>query len=160
MFFQITTWIILGPWMKLVDIFIVQKKNIASNEKSIELENFRQRIFNKKPIDEEEKSLREYLFGKYSYTPPEGAYTDRYIDRPLLSSSAKPFPDGKVMFDEINRQYVLYGSRLDIDMIPRSVHMKEDASPPKVKPMESDEISALSMKNSGQSYNAIPTEVV
>ena len=145
--------------MKLVDIFIVQKKIETEDKITTELEEFREKIFQMKTTDEKEKSLREYLFGKYSYTPPEGAYTDRYIDRPLPSSSATPFPDGKIMFDEINRQYVLYGSRLNIDMLPHSVHVKEDESSPKMEPVVSNEITALSMKNSGQSYDAIPTEV-
>ena len=157
---QITVWTTLGPWMKLVDIFVLQKAMDKEKVQEIVLMKFRERVRRIKTLAQGEKALKQYLFGKYLYTPPIGAYTDHYIDRPLPSSSATPFPDGKVMFDDIKITKAIYGSRLDIDMTPRSVHTNEDESPPEVEPLVSDEITALSTQNTGQSYDAIPTEEV
>ena len=81
---RITVWSLLGPWMWLVDRFLVQDRSIATA---------RYRSWDQhEPKEESEVRVaawREYLFGKHHVVVPSWR-PYRYCDSPLPSSAAVP----------------------------------------------------------------------
>ena len=100
---RITAWILFGPWMKLLDVFVFKKFDKFSAEDSAILEaeaDFIKRSLSQKGIDwlqaRRERlmkmgAFKKYLYGKYMVKTPTFK-PDRFKDIPLRSSMAKPVP--------------------------------------------------------------------
>lgn len=97
--FRIFVWTFLGPWMRLVDIYYVQKQlDKKGNVKSVEermhdrkedLMASSQLVQSRREDAKKMKSMRKYLFGKYSIQVPVSKEA-RYFDVPLPASYAQP----------------------------------------------------------------------
>lgn len=126
---RILVWLILGPWMKLLDIFYFQKMNNLTKEERKEQENKLKmnrdaafyRILKAQKIKHEDavklKDMKTFMFGKYSVQVP--TFNDRTSDIPLPTSSAKVLKTDIVTRDNphvrINR---IQGQELYDTMIP------------------------------------------
>jgi len=93
---RVMVWTLLGPWMKLVDIFYVQrldrekKLDAWSLEHSTAVEAAKRAHQTRKENVIKLKSWRDYLFGKYMVQVPRFKEF-RYKDVPLSVSTATPY---------------------------------------------------------------------
>lgn len=133
--FRCVVWLFLGPWMKLVDIYYVQKIKPRTEEE----------IERRKHADREKRSLRvsaraaaarikrenafklkamkQYMFGKYVIRVPI-LKEDRYRDNPLPDSYAVPYKLNPLPLSELALEEALYkktrlpGQHLAGNMVP------------------------------------------
>ena len=120
---RLFVWVFLGPWMKMVDKCI--QKQLSSKESSI-LKAKRLEV--RKNIEKSTalKDYKSYLFGKFILSMPHHMEPDRYIDKPLAISSARPFSNGKMMSNEIRTPKHILGGKLNVDIIPSSSYLEPD----------------------------------
>lgn len=100
-FARVVAWLVFGPWMKLVDIFFFPDGS-AHDQSTKEMEaeeadragrrRYMQKIITETRIKNENavklRDMKQYFFGKFLTRVPIFK-TDRYVDRPLPSSTAK-----------------------------------------------------------------------
>ena len=132
---RIIVWTAFGPWMKLVDVFYVQKlKPLTAEEQAKKLEAARlQRkeatsaLLAEARIKRENasklKAMKKYMFGKFITRVPV-LKEDRYRDTPLPDSTAVPYKPELLPLSEVAMQEAGYnrkrvpGQHLVGDMIP------------------------------------------
>mmetsp|Transcript_14702 Transcript_14702/g.30086 ORF Transcript_14702/g.30086 Transcript_14702/m.30086 type:complete len:637 (-) Transcript_14702:35-1945(-) len=97
---RIVIWFFLGPWMKLVDLYVLprdlgthlDKDKMLTNYAKKQLDSLgltKETILKKREQFYKERAMKRYMFGKYSVKVPR--YKDyRYRDTPLPESSATP----------------------------------------------------------------------
>ena len=96
---RITAWALFGPWMKLVDMYImksIQNKEEAAEQEEAERKG-RRKIMEKIILDTRIRNeiafklrdFKQYFFGKFLTKVPI-LKADRYVDIPLPSSTAEP----------------------------------------------------------------------
>lgn len=135
---RVTAWLLLGPWMMLVDKYYFQKKVAATEDEDTDeairkrikeryssaLEsatNFRIRKENALKL----KAMKRFCFGKFLIENPV-FNEDLYWDTPLPESSATPCTDPPVF----NIAEKRFGQKLTGDMVPeREVHMNGKHGP-------------------------------
>jgi len=128
-------WIGFGPWMKLVDIYVIQKRKRLTEEELAakrELERQMRReatagLLAEARIKRENaaklKAMKKYMFGKFIIRVPV-LKEDRYRDTPLPASVAVPYKPDKLPLSEVAMQEAGYnrkripGQHLVGDMIP------------------------------------------
>lgn len=132
---RIVVWTIFGPWMRLVDIYVVSKEPLSEQEEQEKQRIRREKRYLKHTeavgiarIKREDaiklKAMKKYMFGKFIIRVPV-LKEDRYRDHPLPESSAKPYkPDPRTLselaMEEVGyRKTRLPGHHLKGDMIPR-----------------------------------------
>lgn len=126
---RITVWVVLGPWMALVDryYFGQEDQNLTDAEKdAIVKERLRARYEEVKmaashyQLKRERalklKSMKKYMFGKFLLSLPRLS-EDLYKDYPLPESYAKYYD--KNTAESINIVRRVYGQNLSGDMIPK-----------------------------------------
>jgi hypothetical protein len=132
---RIVVWVAFGPWMKLVDVFYVQKiKPLSAEEEAKKRERERQRrkeatsaLLAEARIKRENaaklKAMKKYLFGKFITRVPV-LKEDLYRDTPLPDSTAVPYKPELLPLSEVAMQEAGYnrkrvpGQHLVGDMIP------------------------------------------
>lgn len=119
---RLGVWLLLGPWMKLVDLYFIARKREPPKMVRERIQQARRRVEKLEEKDTKFRDYKQYLFGKWFYTMPNFIQPERYTDRPLPSSCAKPFPEGKIMSKEINLVARLYDQALNVDMIPEKLN--------------------------------------
>lgn len=133
---RLTVWSLLGPWMKLVDIFYVSKiEKLTEEERAEKQEREReerrlstQSIVAEARIKRENqvklKAMKKHLFGKFIVRVPV-LKEDRYRDLPTPESHAEPYDPGMQPMSELAMQDAGYrkirvpGQHLLGDMIPK-----------------------------------------
>ena len=133
---RIVVWVGFGPWMKLVDIYVVKAKKPLTPEeqaKKREAERLKRKeatsaLLAEARIKRENaaklKAMKKYLFGKFITKVPV-LKEDRYRDTPLPDSTATPYKPELLPLSEIAMQEAGYnrkripGQHLVGDMIPR-----------------------------------------
>ena len=138
---RVAVWLLLGPWMMLVDKYYIQKKVVSSEDQDTD-EAIRKRIKERYSgalesatnarIRREKalklKAMKRFCFGKYLIENPV-FNEDLYWDTPLPESSASPCKDPP----SIEIAETRYGQQLTGDMIPeREIQMsgKRESSNP------------------------------
>lgn len=119
-----TLLILLGPWMKLVDVFIWSinwcfssiEKDIEKKEKKLELA--RSRLFKRKEDFMKYSEMMKHLFGKYLLCLPSSQPYEQFNDFPLQSSYSTPIPSGIVRSKDVFIKNRVMGVGFDLDMIP------------------------------------------
>ncbi|KAG7350731.1 C2 domain containing protein [Nitzschia inconspicua] len=126
--FKILVYVVLGPWMKLVDILYVHKlQNMTSDEREAMLEAEYQRRYNlvlgetylRKLLKEHTmklKDMQRYMFGQHLIRVPVFK-EERYHSIPLAGGSAEPYDKSKS--PPINIVKHVDGQYLSGDMIPK-----------------------------------------
>ncbi len=132
---RIVVWALFGPWMKLVDIYVVGKEPLSEEEekkqqkinkakrflrhtKALQVARIKRENANKL------KAMKKYLFGKFVIRIPV-LKEDRYRDHPLPESSATPYKPDSRSLSELAMEEVGYkktrvpGQHLEGDMIPQ-----------------------------------------
>ena len=122
---RLVVWTLLGPWMKLVDIFVVKKLQAKGDnfmkrfERSLEQRSLlllvRKRAIMIRNEDALQlRTMKRYMFGKFSARVPQ--FKDyRYPDVPLPESSATPLEAGYSSVHIVERKH---GQKLVGSMIP------------------------------------------
>ncbi|CAB9508375.1 expressed unknown protein [Seminavis robusta] len=125
---RIAVWVVLGPWMKLVDwMYFGKLENMTAEEKKQMLEddlrNQYQETLARRMRSEEYKedmvklkSMLKYLFGKYLLEVPRFRES-RFLDYPLPASTAEPVVDALSEAD-LNVVGQICGQTLTGPMIP------------------------------------------
>lgn len=123
--FRVAVWTFLGPWMKLVDIFVVRKLQAdgdnfvkrmeLSMEKRSQVLLMKKRfIMTRKEDAIKLRAMKRYMFGKYIAKVPQ--FKDyRFPDIPLPESSSSPHDAGYSSVKIVERKH---GQQLDGHMIP------------------------------------------
>lgn len=132
---RIIVWLVFGPWMKLVDIFYVSTlKPETEEERTAREEQERQarrKVASQAASDArlirenaaKMKEMKKFMFGKFAVRVPI-LKQDRYNDRPLAHSSARPYKEKALTLAELAMQEAGYnrtrlpGQNLAGDMIP------------------------------------------
>lgn len=134
---RFVVWAVLGPWMKLADIFFIKKKNALDEAKVLEEEigapqkleetestavKTRTRIENEKKL--KKIAMMKFMFGEYTVRVPASKEM-RFLDYPLISSSAKPASaddqeDGTVKSRDISACKI--GQAFTSSIIPKIEH--------------------------------------
>jgi hypothetical protein len=143
--FRLAAWAVLGPWMKLVDIYYLQRrKNRSDEEKEKERvkadqkrrERHEKTVYEarvKRENAEKLKDMKKTLFGEYIGSVPVFKQ-DMYRDVPRPESSAVPYRRESKDLSELvasarGKQIRLPGQYLVGDMIPRAYNRSlEDSS--------------------------------
>merc|ERR1711865_754900 len=124
-FFRLAIWIFLGPWMKLVDLYVLPKLFGTTLNKDQLLTKFarekldsigvsKETILKKREDVYKQRAMKKYMFGRYSVTVPR--FKDyRYRDTPLPESSATPVLEDR----EITIEKRQPGQALTGEMIPK-----------------------------------------
>mmetsp|Transcript_24379 Transcript_24379/g.28228 ORF Transcript_24379/g.28228 Transcript_24379/m.28228 type:complete len:282 (+) Transcript_24379:3-848(+) len=122
--FRLMIWIFLGPWMKLVDLYVLPKMFGTDLDKYKRLANFakeqldsigisKETILKKREEVYKHRAMKRYMFGKYSVQVPR--FKDyHYRDTPLPESSATPVLGNREII--IHKRYP--GQTLTGEMIP------------------------------------------
>lgn len=134
---RLLVWVGFGPWMKLVDVFYVQKlKPLSEEELETKKEADRQKrkeatsvLRSEARIKRENasklKAMKKYMFGKFITRVPV-LKEDRYRDVPLPDSTAVPYRPELLPLSEVAMQEAGYnrkrvpGQHLVGDMIPKA----------------------------------------
>lgn len=119
---RIVVWTFLGPWMILFDKAI---QEYVSNKESYNIKQANLQIREHHENYLQLKDFRKILFGKYILSLPSNLQPDRYSDSPLSKSSAKVFPEEKVMSKEVGEPIQVLGYNLEMDMIPYLPYLKK-----------------------------------
>ena len=145
---RIVAWVILGPWMALVDKYYLKPKLEPSEDADEAIKNrlraryeeilegaTQQRIRNEAAL--KLKAMKRFCFGKFLVNVPRFK-EDLYLDAPLPLSDAKPFTTGEGK--PVNIVEKKFGQNLRGHMVPmREVQAAEaekaDAAHPKKKPL-------------------------
>lgn len=130
---RISVWTFLGPWMKLVDIYIVKNDSMLTldedERQKVQAKSLRKVMaqFNKQTklarLRGEEAlknaAARSLRFGNYSAPIPERNIT-RHFDYPLSNSMASPNEDllNSPSLRQLQRANILRGHKLEGAMIP------------------------------------------
>jgi len=139
---RISAWVLLGPWMKLVDVYILpkmvggvgrggdeDKKDEALRQFAVsqieELMEARETFLKKKEEVMKRRAMRRYMFGRYATKVPRFKEF-RYRDVPLPQSYASPIRyddlDSDESKDETSRRVLVskrtHGQTLVGDMVP------------------------------------------
>lgn len=133
---RILVWTVFGPWMKLVDVFYVSTLKPETEEDRIDREKREkqerlmatsQAISEARQVRENTAKMRDMkrlMFGKFAMKIPI-LKQDRFSDKPLAQSSAKPYGHKAMSLAELAMQEAGYnrsrlpGQTLVGDMIPR-----------------------------------------
>ncbi|KAG7337322.1 C2 domain containing protein [Nitzschia inconspicua] len=121
---RILVWTILGPWMKLVDWFVLPwllgtnmgKDDALQKLAKEQLENLgiaKEAIIRKREEIMKERALKRYMFGKYAIKVPRYK-TFRYRDNPLPESHAT----SRISRQEIRIKKRIHGQSVEGDMVP------------------------------------------
>lgn len=126
---RVVAWVVLGPWMALVDRYYFGKEdpNLTDEEKDALIrERFRARYEEarlaasnfqiRKERAAKMRSMKKYMFGKYHLRVPQFS-EDLFKDVPLPQSFAKSFHGRNAEPIRITRR--VYGQNLSGDMIPK-----------------------------------------
>ena len=126
---RILVWSILGPWMKLIDLYYLKPLETLSVEERTLREEHHQRALAKK-FDEARKKTRvqrenieklfdmkKYLFGRIIMKVPAVRH-DRHIDSPLNDSYGVPYFAEDDAKGTPGKWTVIHSQRLIGDMIP------------------------------------------
>jgi len=124
---RILIWVLLGPWMKLVDIYYVRKlQEEGDNDvkkfqamaqgKMATVNDTRRTMMIAKENLMKLRAMKRYMFGKYVTSVPQFK-TFRYPDYPLPQSSAKPLKE-EDLSSEIKIKEIKQGQRLVGPIIP------------------------------------------
>lgn len=165
---RICVWTFLGPWMKLVDVYIIkhnaslsldgdERKKVKANELKEAMTQFNKQSKVARLRGEEalkNSSMRSLVFGTFSAPIPERNVT-RHFDYPLSNSMATCSEEAlfATTWENINCRNILRGQKLDGVMIPCHVaDRKKDesvASPTvqeKVKALEAVALHSVTLK--------------
>lgn len=132
---RIVIWAVFGPWMKLVDIYVIGKEPLSEEEEKKKQMIDKEKRYMKHikavqaaRIQRENgtklKAMKKHMFGKYVIRIPV-LKEDRYRDHPLPESSAAPYKLDSRSLSELAMEEVGYrrtrvpGQHLEGDMIPR-----------------------------------------
>lgn len=132
-------WICFGPWMKLVDVFYVSKLPLENADESIEDEDEKHKqLMNDTRIKKEDvlklADMKRYLFGQY-HVKVFILKMERFIQKPLPSSSAIPFSKEKLSLEQLNREENVkkedckQGQQLVGIMLPKIQEVPVDQAP-------------------------------
>jgi len=106
---RILSWLLLGPWMKLVDLYLIREYGTSldfkgfmkgfflSQKKAMATRLKRKRII--KENNEKLINMRKSLFGEYTILVPTFDTSDREHDLPLPSSSARDYHSKSLAFN-------------------------------------------------------------
>ena len=132
---RILVWTLLGPWMKLVDIFYVQTLKVETEEEKKKREvkerderrlQTSERASQARQVREDAaklKQMKKYMFGKFAMRVPT-LKEDRFTDLPLPQSTATAYKQRALSLAELAMQEAGYnrtrlqGQNLIGDMIP------------------------------------------
>jgi hypothetical protein len=165
---RICVWTFLGPWMKLVDVYIIkhdssrsldgdERKKVKANELKEAMAQFNKQSKVARLRGEEalkNSSMRSLFFGTYSAPIPERNVT-RHFDYPLSNSMAACSEEAlfATSWENINCRNILRGQKLDGVMIPCHVadHKTDESvtSPTvqeKVKALEAVALHSVTLK--------------
>jgi hypothetical protein len=121
---RILVWTLLGPWMKLVDVYVLPRILGTNMDKDEALQKLardqlqnlgvaKEALLRKKEDIMKERALKQYMFGKFSVKVPR--FKDfRYRDVPLPESYATSL----ISYDEIKVKKRSHGQTLQGDMVP------------------------------------------
>ena len=133
---RVFVWVLFGPWMKLVDIYVIKAtKPLTAEEQASKREADRLKrkeatsaLLAEARIKRENaaklKAMKKYMFGKFITKVPV-LKEDRYRDTPLPDSTAVPYKAELLPLSEVAMQEAGYnrkrvpGQHLVGDMIPR-----------------------------------------
>jgi hypothetical protein len=121
---RILVWSLLGPWMKLVDLFVLpyvlgtnlDKDDALQKLAQQQLQNFgvaKEAILRKKEDIMKERALKRYMFGKFSVKVPRFKEF-RYRDSPLPESHAT----SRITATEVKINKRTTGQSLKGEMVP------------------------------------------
>eukprot|EP00568_Trieres_chinensis_P009175 CAMPEP_0183313690 /NCGR_PEP_ID=MMETSP0160_2-20130417/46186_1 /TAXON_ID=2839 ORGANISM="Odontella Sinensis, Strain Grunow 1884" /NCGR_SAMPLE_ID=MMETSP0160_2 /ASSEMBLY_ACC=CAM_ASM_000250 /LENGTH=325 /DNA_ID=CAMNT_0025478831 /DNA_START=98 /DNA_END=1075 /DNA_ORIENTATION=- len=133
---RLFVWIILGPWMKFVDIYYMKKlESLSDKEKKMRerdrvqraqtaFETQKQQIKIKKENACKLAAMKKHVFGRFIVSTPHLLKLDKYLDEPLYHSSAKPLSHDDRMSSRIagKPKLILPGQRLIGTMVPENVN--------------------------------------
>lgn len=138
---RVAVWLVLGPWMAIVDHYYFREESNLSEEQRLQImqdklkARYEQLLETASNIDVRReralklKSMSKYMFGKYLLRVPRFK-EDYFKDTPLPESFAEPFD--KLNAPPIKIAERKYGQRLEGDMIPmRSI---QEATLPPARP--------------------------
>lgn len=124
---RIFVWVLLGPWMKLVDIFYVRKlENLSAEERKAGLQmSFQERYHLileqslRRKVNRERalklQVMKKYMFGKFLMRVP--IFKEELVwDDPLPASTATPYDES--LAETIVIPHRKWGQQLVGDMIP------------------------------------------
>jgi len=111
-------WICLGPLMRKVDAYFVRKDEKPPKMIEDQIDRVFDSLQRKRELYDKSIAFKKHLFGEHVLQTPGFFTPDRYTDEPLSSSSAKSFPDMKLMSKKVNIVARLHGHNLEVDMIP------------------------------------------
>jgi hypothetical protein len=125
---RIFVWVLLGPWMKLVDICYFRKReNLSAEEREADLQmSFQERYHLileqslRRKVNRERalklQDMKKYMFGKFLMRVP--IFKEELVwDDPLPASTATPYDD-KSLVEPIVVAQRKWGQQLVGDMIP------------------------------------------
>lgn len=137
---RILAWTLLGPWMKLVDLFVLPKLLGTNLNKDDALQKYtketlqnlgmaKEAILRKKEEIMKERALKRCMFGRFAVKVPRFKEF-RYRDSPLPESYAT----SKISAAEIKIKKRSHGQSLKGDMVPTwGDAIDEDIAPPLVE---------------------------
>jgi hypothetical protein len=124
---RIFVWVLLGPWMKLVDIFYVRKwENLSAEERKAGLQmSFQERYLlileqsSRRKVNRERalklQGMKKYMYGKFLMRVPIFK-EDRLEYDPLPASTATPYDESLAKPIVVSQRK--WGQQLVGDMIP------------------------------------------
>lgn len=133
---RIVVWVTLGPWMKLVDIFLIdhveEETDALMQERRNKLQRERQKWLDQQKLEAlivrenvaKLRDFKQYMFGQH-IIQVNTLKKDRYYDIPLPSSTSSPYDPGSKSLGEVAMQEAGYhriritGQQLVGDMIPQ-----------------------------------------
>jgi hypothetical protein len=121
---RILAWTLLGPWMKLVDFFVLPKLLGAAVDEDEALQNLaktqlanlglaKEAILKQREKILKERAMKKYMFGRFSVKVPRFKEF-RYRDTPLPESYAT----SKIHHQEVKIKRRSHGQTLEGDMVP------------------------------------------
>lgn len=124
---RVIIWTILGPWMALVDIFYIRRLQSEKEAKEAEAAYAKRKLRDlrntaeSRQIKREEmaklKHMKRYMFGQYLVELPAWKES-RYVDVPLMASSATPFVADEASKRSINITDKKFGQHIFGSIIP------------------------------------------
>jgi hypothetical protein len=133
---RIVVWVTLGPWMKLIDVFLIdhveEETDALKTERMNKLQRERQKWLDQQKLEAlivrenvaKLRDFKQYMFGQH-IIQVNTLKKDRYYDIPLPSSTSTPYDPGSKSVGELAMQEAGYhrvritGQQLVGDMIPQ-----------------------------------------
>ncbi|KAL7431683.1 hypothetical protein ACHAXH_003556 [Discostella pseudostelligera] len=133
---RIVVWVTLGPWMKLIDVFLIdhveEETDALKTERMNKLQRERQKWLDQQKLEAlivrenvaKLRDFKQYMFGQH-IIQVNTLKKDRYYDIPLPSSTSTPYYPGSKSLGELAMQEAGYhrvritGQQLVGDMIPQ-----------------------------------------